>query len=73
MELNPRNLRDKLAPFVGKKVMIGTSDWHYISGIFEQIEGTELRIMIAGKPITLEASKVATIKEAPALQSEYVK
>src|SRR5436190_202789 len=31
-DLNPRVLRGQLGPWVGKKVMIGTTDLHYVSG-----------------------------------------
>ena len=32
MPLNPRVQRDELKSFVGKKVMIGTRSYHYVSG-----------------------------------------
>jgi hypothetical protein len=72
-ELNPRLLRDKLGPFVGKKVIVGTTDFHYISGWALALEGTRLRMSVAGKPVLVPTHMVATIKEVPALQAEYVK
>jgi hypothetical protein len=72
-DMNPRVLRDHLLPFVGKKVTIGTSDFHYISGIFESIAGNDVLMKVNGKPVTVHANAVATIREAPALQAEYVK
>ncbi len=35
--LNPRVQRDELKAFIGKKVMIGTRSYHYLSGRFEKI------------------------------------
>ena len=72
-ELNPRNLREKIKPLMGKKVMIGTADWHYVCGILEKIEGDQVTVMVLGKPVLISAANVATIKEAPSLQVEYVK
>jgi hypothetical protein len=72
-ELNPRNLREKVKPLMGKKVMIGTADWHYVCGILEKIEGDQVTVTVLGKPVRISASNVATIKEAPSLQIEYIK
>ena len=73
MDLNPRVLRDQYATWVGKKVMIGTTDFHYVSGTVEAVEGDSLRLSVKGKPVVIPASGIANIKEAPALQAEYVK
>lgn len=72
-ELNPRTLRDKLAPFVGKKVVIGTTDWHYISCRLASLEGDTVHVTVAGKPMTVPAKNVATIHEVAVEQAEYVK
>jgi hypothetical protein len=72
-ELNPRTLREKIKPLMGKKVMIGTADWHYVCGILEKVEGDQVTVLVVGKPVRISAANVATIKEAPPLQAEYVK
>ena len=73
MDINPRLLREKLARFVGKKVTIGTTDWHYISGTVESSDGISVAMRVAGSAVTVPAEMVATIREAPAAQAEYVK
>lgn len=72
-DLNPRNLREKLGPFVGKKVVIGTKDLHYVSGKLEEIARNQLRVSVAGQIVTIPAENVENIKEAHALQAEYIK
>ena len=72
-ELNPRVLRDKIKPLMGKKVMIGTADWHYVCGVLDRVEGDHVVVMVQGKPVVIGAANVATIKEAPSMQVEYVK
>jgi len=72
-ELNPRVLRDKIKPLLGKKVMIGTADWHYVCGILDKVEGDQVTVMVLGKPVLIGSANVATIKEAPPHQVEYVK
>jgi hypothetical protein len=73
--MNPRVQRDELKSFVGKKVMIGTRSYHYISGQLQALEEAESRLVVsvAGKPVKVPLDQVATIQEAPAAQAEYVK
>jgi hypothetical protein len=72
-DMNPRVLRDHLVPFVGKKVTIGTTDYHYVSGVIESIIGNDVKVMVNGKPVVIHANAVATILEAHAMQAEYIK
>lgn len=72
-QLNPRTLRDKLGPFVGKKVVIGTTDWHYISCRVTLLEGDTVHVTVAGKGVTIPAKNVATIHEVAEHQAEYIK
>jgi hypothetical protein len=72
-DMNPRVLRTQLVPYVGKKVMIGTTDLHYVSGVIESIEGSSINMKVAGRPVVVPAKIVATIREAPAHEAEYVK
>lgn len=72
-DMNPRVLRTQLEKWIGKKVMIGTTDLHYVSGIVYSLDGTELKVSVNGRLVMIPAHMVANIKEAPALQAEYVK
>ena len=72
--LNPRVQRDDLKAFMGKKVMIGTHTYHYISGYLEALnEQNQLEIKVNGKTVRIQASDLATIQEVPACQAEYIK
>ena len=73
-ESNPRHHRDRIEEFLGKKVVIGTSDFHYVSGrAVEFVDGTKLRITVNGKDVLVEVDHVATISEVPEVQAEYIK
>jgi hypothetical protein len=74
MATNPRHARDKLEGFLGKKVVIGTSDYHYVSGrAVEFLDGTMLRLTVNGRDVLVAVDDVATISEVPDVQAEYVK
>jgi hypothetical protein len=75
MPMNPRVQRDELAPFVGKKVTIGTRSYHYVSGVVEAIrkESDQLAVRVHGQIVLVPLDEIATIQEAPAAQAEYVK
>jgi len=72
-DMNPRVLRDHLGPWVGKKVMIGTSDFHYVSGVVQSVEGAQVKVTVGGKLVIIPTANVATINEASPYQAEYVK
>lgn len=73
-ESNPRHHRDRIKEFLGKKVVIGTSDFHYVSGrAVEFVDGTKLRITVNGEDVLVEVDHVATISEVPEVQAEYIK
>lgn len=73
MTLNPRVLRGSLAPWVGKKVTIGTAGNHYLSGTVYAVDGRTLKVSVRGRIIAVAAQAVTSIQEAPALQAEFVK
>ena len=74
MDLNPRKFRDKLSPHIGKRLTIGTSDWHYLSGTLESVDNAgQLHLSIAGEKVVLPCQKVVTFQEAPPQQAEYMK
>jgi hypothetical protein len=71
---NPSHSREQIAPFLGRKVVIGTADYHYVSGrVVEFVGELKLRITVNGKPLVLDVVDVATISEVPDVQAEYVK
>ncbi len=74
MDHNPRHYRDRIEEFLGKKVVIGTSDFHYVSGrAVEFVDEVKLRLTVNGKDVLVSLEDVATISEVPDVQAEYVK
>jgi len=75
MPLNPRVQRDEFKSFVGKKVMIGTRSYHYVSGrVVRLIEDKdELEVHVHDDVVLVPLGEVANIQEAPESQAEYVK
>ena len=73
-ETNPRHHRHRIEGFLGKKVVVGTSDYHYVSGrAVDFVDGTRLRMTVNGKEISIDVDNVATISEVPEVQAEYIK
>jgi hypothetical protein len=75
MPLNPRVQRDELKGFVGKKVMIGTRSYHYVSGRATRLheDKDQLEVHVGDQVVMVPLGEVATIQEAPEAQAEYVK
>ena len=73
-ETNPRHHRDRISRFLGKKVIVGTSDYHYVSGrAVEFVDGSRLRMTVNGDDVLVNVDDVATISAVPEVQAEYIK
>lgn len=71
---NPRVRRGEYGPWVGKKVVIGTKDMHYISGrVLDLDEDATLKIGVGDEEILLPSDHVESIQVAHQSQAEYVK
>lgn len=74
MAINPRHARDRIEPFLGKKVVVGTTDLHYVSGqAVEVVDGRKLRMTVNGRDVLVIIDEVVAISEVPAVQAEYIK
>ncbi len=73
--MNPRVQRDELKGFVGKKVMIGTRSYHYVSGRASRIlvDADQLEVHVGKDVVLVPLDEVATIQEILESQAEYVK
>ena len=71
--MEPRTIRETLLALKGKKLTIGTSDDHYISGVLEDVGGAQARFSVAGETVLVATRLIVNVREAPALQAEYVK
>ena len=71
--INPRHLREKFQEWVGKKVIVGLTTYHYISGTFKAIEGHEALFSIGSESKRVPLQEIDTVAEAVAAQAEYFK
>ncbi len=73
MDRNLRTVRERLIALVGKKVTLGTSDNHYISGVIQEVDGARARLTVAGESVSVPTRNIVNVVEAASLQAEYVK
>jgi hypothetical protein len=70
---NPRNLRDKFQGWIGKKVTVGLTTFHYLSGTWKAIEDYDAIFEIGGNIHRVPMDEIDNVAEAPAAQAEYYK
>lgn len=71
--MEPRTIRDRLLALKGKKLSIGTSDDHYLSGVLQEVDGAQATFSVAGETVVVATKLIVNVREAPSLQAEYVK
>jgi hypothetical protein len=72
-EMNPRNLREKYKEWIGKKVTVGLTTFHYLCGHWKDIEGYNAIFSIGERAMRINMNEIDTIAEAPAAQAEFFK
>jgi hypothetical protein len=72
-EMNPRNLRDKYKDWIGKKVTVGLTTFHYVSGRWKAIEGYYAIFDVGSREIRINMAEIDTIADAPEAQAEFFK
>jgi hypothetical protein len=70
---NPRNLRDKYKDWIGKKVTVGLTTFHYLSGTWKSIEGWYAIFSIGGRDQKVLMDEIDNVAESPSAQAEYYK
>ena len=70
---NPRNLRDKYQTWVGKKVIVGLTTYHYLCGRWKSIEGYYALFNIGDKQHRVLLDEIDNVAEASEAQAEYFK
>ena len=73
MEFNPRVIRGSIDGWVGKKVTIGTTANHYVTGMVQTVKGRTFHLSVNGYLVVVPAHEISAISEAPAVVAEYVK
>jgi hypothetical protein len=63
----------RLEPYVGRKVLLGLTTYHYLCGVVESVDGVEARVRVAGRLVMVPVAQIATIAEADPHLAEYFK
>jgi hypothetical protein len=71
--INPRHLREKFQEWVGKRVTVGTTTYHYLCGTWKTLDKREAIFEIGGHEMKLPIAEIATIVEAPPWQADFFK
>lgn len=70
----PRNRASIVRGYVGKKVTLSTTDFHYAVGRLLALQDDDILIVEVGRQLVkLPRQNLATIQEADAALAEYVK
>jgi hypothetical protein len=70
----PRNRAAIVRGYVGKKITLSTTDFHYVVGRLLALQEDDTLVVEVGREIVkLARSSLATIQEADAALAEYVK
>lgn len=70
---NPRNLREKYQAWTGKKVIVGLTTFHYLSGHWKAFDGYYVVFDIGGTEHRVLLDEIDSVAEAPAALAEYFK
>jgi hypothetical protein len=71
--VNPRHLREKYQEWVGKKVTVGLTTFHYLCGVMKSLEGHEAVFTVGEKEKRVKLQEIDNVSEAPATQAEFYK
>jgi hypothetical protein len=71
--INPRHLREKYQEWVGKKVVVGLSTYHYLCGTWKLTEGRDAVFRIGDREKRVALQEIETVAAATAAQAEFFK
>jgi hypothetical protein len=70
----PRNRKPIVVGYVGKKVTVSTTDFHYVVGRLLELDAEDrLHLGVRDRDVLIARRHVATIQEAHPAVAEYVK
>jgi hypothetical protein len=72
-EQNPRHLREKYQEWIGKRVNVGLTTFHYLCGTWKDIQGYDALFVVGGRELKVKLAEIDNIGEAPAAQAEFFK
>jgi hypothetical protein len=71
--INPRHLREKFTPWIGKRVTVGLATYHYLCGTWKAIDGDHIVFQIGAHEMRVALAEIATVADAQPWQSEFFK
>lgn len=71
--INPRHLREKFQPWVGKRVSVGLTTLHYLCGVFSDMGDDHVIFQIGDQHMKVALGEIATVSDAAALQADFFK
>lgn len=71
--INPRHLREKFKEWVGKRVTVGLTTYHYLCGTWQTLDAHDAKFTIGGREMVVPIHEIATISEAAPWQAEFFK
>jgi hypothetical protein len=71
--INPRHLREKYSEWVGKKVTVGLTTFHYLCGHWKAIDGQDALFTVGSKELRVKLQEIASVAESPEAQAEFIK
>ncbi|MSP60700.1 MAG: hypothetical protein EXR72_10235 [Myxococcales bacterium] len=72
-KINPRHLREKYQDWIGKRVNVGLTTYHYICGTWKETTDDQVVFQIGGNEMRVPIAEIATISDAPTWQAEFFK
>jgi hypothetical protein len=71
--INPRNLREKYQSWVGQKVMVGLTTFHYLCGTWKGFDGYYAIFSIGGNDKRVFLHEIDNVAAAEEHLAEYFK
>ena len=71
--INPRHLREKYQEWIGKKVTVGLTTYHYLCGMMTAVDGHEAVFTIGAREKRVKLQEIDNISESPSAQAEFFK
>ena len=72
-KINPRHLREKFTGWDGKRVVVGTTTFHYLCGIWKRMDGDKVVFQIGTHEMPIPITQIDTIGDANPAQSDFFK
>ena len=73
-KVNPRHQREKYKDWVGKRVVVGLSTFHYVCGVWESTDAeNNVLFRVGDRELKVPITQIDTIGEALPYQADFYK